>query len=114
MLTVVLLILSGCVSSFRPNSIVIARVNDFQITRDDLVEELRQFHLYQMRSGQAGELDIPSFLNDMIDRRLFIQEARRMGLDQTPGFQKALADEREADLPSDAERGKDRKAIWVR
>jgi len=87
--------MGGCVSSFRPNSIVIARVNDFQITRDDLVEELRQFHLYQTRSGQAGELDISSFLNDMIDRRLFIQEARRMGLDQTPGFQKALSDERE-------------------
>jgi parvulin-like peptidyl-prolyl isomerase len=95
MLASALLMLSGCLSSLRPNSIVIARVNDFQITSDDLIEELRQFHLYQMRSSQAGELDITSFLNDMIDRRLFIQEARRMGLDQNPGFQKALSDKRE-------------------
>jgi len=95
MLTAVLITLSGCISPIHPKSIVIARVNDFQITRDDLMEELRQFHLHQRHTGQAGELNIPSFLQDMIDRRLFIQEARRMRLDQTPGFQKAMSDERE-------------------
>ncbi|MEW5800835.1 MAG: peptidyl-prolyl cis-trans isomerase [bacterium] len=91
----VLIVTSGCVSSLRPNSIVIARVNDFPITQADFVEELRQFHLHNRPTAQAKELDIASFLQDMIDRRLIIQEARRMGLDQQEGFQRALSDKNE-------------------
>ncbi|MEW6380645.1 MAG: peptidyl-prolyl cis-trans isomerase [bacterium] len=86
---------SSCISSLRPKSKVIARIDNFLITGDDLMEELRRFHLRMMRSGQATNLDISGFLNELIDRRLIIQEAQRMGLDRDPGFRRALADEKE-------------------
>lgn len=95
LLSLFVLVISSCISSVRPKSIIIARINHLPVTGGDLTEELRQFHLRMTRSGQATNLDILSFLNELIDRRLIAQEARRIGLDRDPGFRRALADENE-------------------
>ncbi|MCL6583484.1 MAG: peptidyl-prolyl cis-trans isomerase [bacterium] len=91
---------SSCILSRQPKSKIVARINDSLITTDDLIEELQRFHLDKMRPGQeslaaAARLDLRSFVDELIDRKLFIQEARRMGLDRDRGFLAALADEQE-------------------
>ena len=91
---------SSCILSRQPKSRIIARINDSLITTDNLIEELQRFHLEKMRLGQeslaaAARLDLRSFVDELIDRKLFIQEARRMGLDRDRGFLAALADEQE-------------------
>jgi hypothetical protein len=90
-------ILSGCLSGIQLKSSIIARVNDRYITSQDFQEELKEFHLHQFKSGRKGtdHLDIRKFLDKVIDRTLFIQEARRAGLDRNPDFRKILAGKRE-------------------
>ncbi|MGA1874194.1 MAG: peptidyl-prolyl cis-trans isomerase [bacterium] len=81
-------LLSGCLPGIQSKSSIIARVNDRYITSQDFQEELAEFHLHQLKSGRKGadHLDIHSFLDKVIDRILFIQEARRAGFDRKIEF----------------------------
>lgn len=77
------LLLSGCAQASSDESPVLAVVNGRPITQSEFdvrwaeLPEARQAR-YQREGGKK------KFLDDLIARELLLQEARRLGLDQTP------------------------------
>lgn len=95
-----LLLFCGCATlKQQPKSSIIARVNDAFITTEDLMKELQAFHLQKMQLGKdkAQTLNFKEFLDGMIDKELFIQEARRAGLDKSDDFRQAMAEIKRAE-----------------
>ncbi len=88
------ILLAGC-AGLQPRSqeMVLARVNGEAITGQDLEEAFTQSH-----RGHgiflAGKGAVRQFLEKVIDKRLLLQEARRIGLDQDPEIQEVLEERR--------------------
>ena len=83
---------SGCFrySVFHDNSSIIASVNGYNISLDQLEEKLVNIHrVKQMTNpeGKAGSIDIDKIVEELINERLIIQEAYRVELDEDPFFQ---------------------------
>ncbi len=78
------IMLAGCATASPDISgLVLARVNDEPITVQDLQDSFTSSH-----QGHgvflAGQDAIKTFLDKEIDRRLLVQEARRVGIDRKP------------------------------
>ncbi len=82
------LILSGCASISQRRD-VLAVVDGEPITGADLEYSLNIAHRRENLSS-AGDLNIPEYLQKLIDERLIVQEARRMGMEEDPGVQKKI------------------------
>ncbi|NOZ68329.1 MAG: hypothetical protein GXP46_03600 [Deferribacteres bacterium] len=82
------LILSGCASISHKRDIL-AVVDGEPITEADLEYSLDVAHRRENLSS-AGDLNISQYLQKLIDERLIIQEARRMGMDEYPEVQKKI------------------------
>ena len=83
---------SGCFrySVFHDNSSIIANVNGYNISLDELEEKLVNIHrIKQMTNleGKAGSIDTDKIIEELINERLLIQEAYRVELDDDPFFQ---------------------------
>lgn len=80
---------AGC-SVFRPKEHYLAKVNQETITMEDLKEEFSKRH-----SGHekflSGDVETKRFLKIVIDQRLLIQEAYRLGLQYDPEIQRLTA-----------------------
>jgi parvulin-like peptidyl-prolyl isomerase len=85
---VLLFSLLGCAHYNRKEN-VLSVVNNEPITRDDLQYSLTVEHRRQDLSS-AGKLDISQFVEKLIDDRLIIQEAYRLGIDDNPGVKNPL------------------------
>jgi peptidyl-prolyl cis-trans isomerase C len=83
-----LLVLSSC-ASVQPKENVLAVVNGEPITENDLKYSLEIAHRKEDLSS-AGVLDLSQFIQKMVDDKLIIQEARRMGAEDYPEVQQAL------------------------
>ncbi|MEK6816363.1 MAG: hypothetical protein AABY09_02015, partial [Nanoarchaeota archaeon] len=83
-----LLSLGGC-AAFGKKEIVFAVVNGESITERDLTYSVNIFHRGRDLSA-AKTINIPDYLQKLIDDRLIMQEAYRMELDQLPEIQQAL------------------------
>ncbi|NVL90220.1 MAG: SurA N-terminal domain-containing protein [Desulfobacterales bacterium] len=72
---------------------VLAEVNGETIDETALQDRIKAIHRYkppiQSESG-AGSIKILDLLEQMIDERLMIQEAYRVKLDESPGFEKKI------------------------
>lgn len=79
--------LGGCASIQKRN--VLAIVNGEPITEDDLKYSLQIAHRREDLSS-AKELNFSKFIQKMVDDRLIIQEARRMGMEDYPEVQQAI------------------------
>ncbi len=82
------LVLAGCATAAPSISdMVLARVNDEPITVQDLQDSFTSSH-----QGHgvflAGQDAITAFLDKEVEKRLLVQEARRVGIDQHPQVQK--------------------------
>lgn len=80
----------GCSSdNGADKSQVIARINDFELTRDEfqkkLVEEMEYSNAYKTTPEAKKE-----FLQALIKKELFIQEAKKLGLDRKKEFTSAI------------------------
>ncbi len=82
------LILSGCASISQKRDIL-AVVDGEPITESDLEYSLDVAHRRENLSS-AGDLNISQYLQKLIDERLIIQEARRMGMDAYPEVRKKV------------------------
>ncbi len=72
------------------NSSIIANVNGYNISLDELEEKLDSIHrIKQMTNpeGKAGSIDIDKIIEELINERLIIQEAYSVELDEDPFFQ---------------------------
>jgi len=79
--------LGGCVSLQKEK--VLAVVDGVPITEADLKYSLSVAHRREDLS-RAGALNLSQYVQKMVDDRLMIEEAKRMGLDQLPEIQKAI------------------------
>jgi peptidyl-prolyl cis-trans isomerase C len=78
----------GCASLPQKENIL-AVVNGEPITEEDLKYSLQIAHRKEDLSS-AGELNLSKFVQKLVDDRLIIQEAYRMGMDEYPEVQQAL------------------------
>jgi hypothetical protein len=92
-----LIILGGCASLPQKKNIL-AVVNGEPITEDDLKYSLQIAHRKEDLSS-AGELNLSKFVQKLVDDRLIIQEARRMGMENYPEVEKLLQEELRAVRP---------------
>ncbi len=83
------LIVSGCASVPREGTDALAWVDGEPVTREDLGYSLQIAHRREDLS-HAKEFDISQYLQRLIDDRLIVQEARRMGMEDSPDIQKKV------------------------
>jgi parvulin-like peptidyl-prolyl isomerase len=83
-----ILIFSNCASVPNQKS-TLALVDGEPITRDDLGYSLQISHRREDLST-TKQFDISKYIQKLIDDRLIIQEARRMGLDNAPDIQEKI------------------------
>ena len=82
----------GCIPELTDET-PLAIVNNEPITFGELKQELQTFHLGTKEKGGKGSIDLNHFLDKLIRKRLFIQEALRVGLDKDPIIDLALDSE---------------------
>ncbi|HET9555275.1 MAG TPA: peptidylprolyl isomerase [Anaeromyxobacteraceae bacterium] len=68
----------------------LARVNDELVTGDALRREFGRHH-YAMEKILGDEREVRKYLDRLVDRRLFVQEGYRLGLDEAPEVREAVA-----------------------
>jgi parvulin-like peptidyl-prolyl isomerase len=68
----------------------LARVNDEVVTGQALRQEFARHH-YAMDKILGDEAEVRRYLARLVDRRLFVQEAYRLGLDEAPEVREAVA-----------------------
>ncbi|GEM_PF-605948 len=83
-----LIFLGGCASLLQEKDIL-AVVNGEPVTEEDLKYSLEIAHRREDLSS-AGTLNLSQFIQKLVDDRLIIQEAYRMGMEEYPEVQKAL------------------------
>jgi parvulin-like peptidyl-prolyl isomerase len=84
-----LLALSACATT-SPRDVVLAKVNDEPVTGEDLREEFGRSHR-SMEKILGQEAEVRKFLSRIVDRRLLIQEAYRMELQELPEVREGVA-----------------------
>jgi len=76
-----LVILSGCAPCGQQKEIL-ARINNYEITKDKFETEFKE-SIY----GRTDTLESrKAFLDNLIDRKLILQDAQEQGLDKEAGF----------------------------
>lgn len=86
-LWLMMFLLSGCAS--QQTAQMLAVVNGEPVTEEDLRLSLNIAHRKEKLTS-AGSLDMAFYLQKLIDDKLVIQEARRMGIEERPEIQKAI------------------------
>jgi parvulin-like peptidyl-prolyl isomerase len=82
------MLLLGCVS-FPKKENILALVDNDPITRGDLVYSIQVEHRREGLS-YTDNLDMSQFIQKLINDRLIVHEAYRMGLDKEPGIRNAV------------------------
>ena len=85
----IVMVLWNCASLSRNG--VLAVVDDEMITREDLAYSLQIEHRREDLSS-ARKLDIPEYIQKIIDEKLMVQEARRMGIEEFPEIKNKVQD----------------------
>ncbi len=79
----------------RAQSPVAAEANGVPILRSHVEERIRELHRYRPRvkaEGEASAVDLAEIVAALVDERLMIQEAERLGLDRSGPVRRALDD----------------------
>jgi len=84
------LILTGCGSSCplsaKKDKAAVAKINNYDITKEEFETEFKESSF-----GRTDTLESrKEFLNNLISRKLVLQEAQKSGLDRKPGFLKLI------------------------
>jgi hypothetical protein len=89
--------------SDRSSATPIAAVDGEPILLSQLNEALAATHGARAEDAHAGGRDVTPVLDRLVTLRLFVAEAREVGLDEQPGFKKAVAEFKEQQLRQLAE-----------
>lgn len=81
-------------------NVAIARVDGEPITIRELNDALAATHESRPGDEHAAGHDVRPVVDRLVTMRLFVAEAREMGLDQQPGYRKAVSDFEEQQLRS--------------
>ncbi|MGA1791055.1 MAG: peptidyl-prolyl cis-trans isomerase [bacterium] len=91
-LIVLVAVFIGCIPELTDET-PLAMVNNEPVTFGELKQELQGFHLRTKEKGEKASIDLNHFLNKLIRKQLFIQEALRVGLDKDPEIDLAVDSE---------------------
>jgi len=80
-----ILLISGCKCQAKDKQ-VLARINNYEITKQEFEEEFKNSGF----SVSDTEESRKSFLDNLINRKLILQEAQRQGLDNDSAFLKSI------------------------
>jgi len=83
-----MLVFTGC-ATFSQKEVVLAVVDGEPITEEDMKYSLQITHRRENLSS-ANVLNLSEYVQRMVDDRLIIDEARRMGMDQYPEVKQAI------------------------
>ena len=76
----------GCGADRAPKAPVLVRVNDYEITGEEFELDFRNSRYAAIGTPQARR----EFLDNLINRKLMLQDAQARGLDKDPAFLKAI------------------------
>jgi hypothetical protein len=85
-ITLLSLAIAGCVSQQTKNKQILAKINNYEITKQEFEEEF-QNSAYSVSDTEGSR---KSFLDNLINRKLVLQEAERHGLDKDKAFLKSI------------------------
>jgi hypothetical protein len=85
LLLLISVLISGCDKTCKNNQ-AMAKVNNYKISRDKFEAEFKDSR-YSLNDNLASRKE---FLDNLIDRKLILQEAERKGLDRDPAFLAAI------------------------
>ncbi len=77
----ILLLMSGC-NPAPKNKQIVAKINNYEITLDEFKEEYNESSYARNASPEAKN----DFLNNLINRKLILQDAQNKGLDRDKSF----------------------------
>lgn len=81
----ILLFVFGC-SGQSENKVILAKINNYKITHEEFEEEFKESSF-----GRTDTLESrKEFLNNLIDRKLILQDAQSKGLDKDKNFLKMI------------------------
>ncbi|MCX5701741.1 MAG: SurA N-terminal domain-containing protein [Candidatus Omnitrophica bacterium] len=82
----VLILIIGCSRAYKEDKSVLARINDYQITKEEFEQEFKD--------SSFGRVDTPEsrreFLNNLINRKLILQDAQERAWDKDKSFLKMI------------------------
>lgn len=81
-----ILSVSGCSSRPAAPKDILARINSYEITKEEFEEEFKNSVLGRLDTDQTRE----EFLNNLINRKLILQDAQTKGLDKEKAFLKMI------------------------
>jgi len=81
----VLLIIGGCEQS-KKDARILAKINNYVISVPEFEKEFRNSPFARQNSLESRK----AFLNNLIDKKLILQEAQRQGIDKEPEFLKSI------------------------
>ena len=80
------LFLLGCTVNPSSNKVVLAKVNNYEITQEEFEQEFKDSYYASVDTPQMRR----EFLNNLINRKLILQEAQARGLDKDKAFLKMI------------------------
>lgn len=84
-ITLAVLMIAGCKCQAKDKQ-VLARINNYEITKQEFEEEFKD-SAYGVSDTEESR---KSFLENLINRKLVLQEAQRQGLDKDNAFLKSI------------------------
>ncbi len=85
-LAVLALVCWGCAKPAQQDKPVIAKINDYEITRDEFEQEFKDSYFGQKDTLASRK----EFLDNLVNRKLILQDAQAKGLDHDPAFLKLI------------------------
>ena len=84
-ITLAVLMIAGCKCQAKDKQIL-ARINNYEITKQEFLEEFKD-SAYGVSDTEESR---KSFLENLINRKLILQDAQRQGLDKDSAFLKSI------------------------
>ncbi|MGA1795627.1 MAG: peptidyl-prolyl cis-trans isomerase [bacterium] len=84
-----ILLVAGCMPALIDET-PLALVNNTPVTHGEFKRELEALHLKTKDGGEKGPMDLEGFIDKLVRRHLFIQEAIRAGLDTDPHLEASV------------------------
>jgi len=82
----VIMLIAGCGCPLPKDKKVLAKINDYDITKEEFQEEFKQSAFGRVDTLESRK----EFLNNLINRKLILQDAQRKNLDKDKSFLKMI------------------------
>ena len=85
-LLLVVILTLGCSQPVKEKKVVLVKINNYEITREEFQEEFKESAFSRNDTLESRQ----EFLDNLINRKLILQDAQRQGLDKDKSFLKRI------------------------